>query len=102
MGICIDRCLCFQQSFQTLKAIAQRHQCQTLQELANYVDCGKKCGLCRPYIERMLVTGETIFHEIITAPAPSELQYEYEKITNKPCTGGHDARRNSNPCDGDG
>jgi hypothetical protein len=26
------------------------------------MDC---CGMCRPYIERMLETGETVFHQII-------------------------------------
>lgn len=83
MGICIDRCLCFQQPFHTLKNVAQQNQCKNIQDLAKHAEFGKKCGLCLPYIERMLRTGETIFHEIITASAPCELQYEYEKITDK-------------------
>ncbi len=83
MGICIDRCLCFQQPFQVLKNIAQQHQCQSIEALARHAEFGKKCGLCQPYIERMLRTGETIFNEIITASAPCELQYEYEKLTDK-------------------
>lgn len=102
MGICIDRCLCFQQSFQALKTIAKQHQCQTIQALSAYVDFGKKCGLCQPYIEHMLISGETIFSEIITASTPSELQCEYEKITDKQHTGRYDTCRNSDPCDGDG
>ena len=83
MGICIDRCLCFQQPFHALKSVAQQHHCQSIKTLTCHAEFGKKCGLCLPSIERMLRTGETIFHEIITASGPCELQYEYEKITDK-------------------
>lgn len=27
--------------------------------------CGAQCGLCRPYLRRMLATGETMFHELL-------------------------------------
>jgi bacterioferritin-associated ferredoxin len=27
--------------------------------------CGAQCGLCRPYLRRMLATGETTFHELL-------------------------------------
>jgi bacterioferritin-associated ferredoxin len=27
--------------------------------------CGAGCGLCRPYLRRMLATGETVFHELL-------------------------------------
>jgi len=32
--------------------------------------CGAQCGLCRPYLRRMLETGETVFAEILTEDAP--------------------------------
>lgn len=102
MGICIDRCLCFRRSFQELKNLADQHQCQTLNVLAQHATFGQKCGLCLPYIARMLHTGETIFHEIITAPDPCALQYEYEKHTEQTHLSGHESHRNSDPCDGNG
>jgi bacterioferritin-associated ferredoxin len=38
-----------------------------LAELVRQTGCGAQCGLCRPYLSRMLRTGETEFHEILTA-----------------------------------
>ena len=35
--------------------------------LVRETGCGGQCGLCRPYLSRMLRTGETEFHEILTA-----------------------------------
>jgi bacterioferritin-associated ferredoxin len=28
--------------------------------------CGAQCGLCRPYLRRMLRTGQTEFHELLS------------------------------------
>ena len=28
-------------------------------------ETGAQCGLCRPYLRRMLATGETTFHELL-------------------------------------
>ncbi|HJR34078.1 MAG TPA: hypothetical protein VJ817_03970 [Gemmatimonadales bacterium] len=36
-----------------------------LAELSRQTGCGDRCGLCRPYLRRMLATGETVFHQII-------------------------------------
>jgi bacterioferritin-associated ferredoxin len=36
-----------------------------LDMLARETGCGAQCGLCRPYLRRMLATGETIFHELL-------------------------------------
>ncbi len=33
----------------------------TYRELSGVTGCGLRCGLCRPYIERMLTTGEIRF-----------------------------------------
>jgi len=66
MSIHIDRCLCFQVSFQALSEIAQREQITELAQLQDVVTFGKKCKLCHPYIKRMLTSGETVFHEIIS------------------------------------
>ncbi|ARA93663.1 MAG: (2Fe-2S)-binding protein [Bacteroidetes bacterium] len=62
----IDRCYCFQQTFAALRALARAHGVQDLQGLQQHVDVGLRCGLCHPYIRRMLRTGETVFHTILT------------------------------------
>jgi bacterioferritin-associated ferredoxin len=36
-----------------------------LEELVSATGCGAGCGLCRPYLRRMLATGETEFHELL-------------------------------------
>jgi bacterioferritin-associated ferredoxin len=38
-----------------------------LADLVRHTGCGAQCGLCRPYLSRMLRTGETEFYEILTA-----------------------------------
>lgn len=37
-----------------------------LETLMRETGCGDNCGLCRPYLRRMLQTGETVFHQVIT------------------------------------
>ena len=36
-----------------------------LPDLIAATGCGAGCGLCRPYLRRMLATGETEFHELL-------------------------------------
>ena len=62
--ICIDRCICYDRTFAELKSAAAVESLQ-LDELSKRVGCGSCCGVCRPYIERLLETGETVFHQII-------------------------------------
>lgn len=65
--VTIDRCYCFQQTFADLKAAADAHGTATVEALQDHVVFGHQCKLCHPYVRRMLRTGETVFHEIITA-----------------------------------
>lgn len=37
----------------------------SLNQLMRETGCGAQCGLCRPYLRRMLATGETVFHQIL-------------------------------------
>jgi len=53
----VKRCVCFDKSFDDL----QRSGLKTVHEIAEEFGCTTGCGLCRPYIERMLETGETKF-----------------------------------------
>jgi len=64
----IDRCICFGVRFVELK-LAHAERPRSVDELTAEFGCGSCCGLCRPYIERMLETGETVFHQVITQRA---------------------------------
>ena len=50
----IVRCVCGDTTFEELKRL------ETMEEIERS-GCGVSCGLCRPYLERMLETGETAF-----------------------------------------
>ena len=60
----IDRCVCFDLRFDELKRKLDERPV-TMDQIAKRFGCGSCCGLCRPYIERMLETGETVFTEIL-------------------------------------
>ena len=65
----ISRCICRNVQFSELLPLA-RAAGWSLPDLVRETGCGGQCGLCRPYINRMLRTGETEFHEIITEDYP--------------------------------
>lgn len=66
----IDRCVCYDIRFAEMKEYAERERTRShplgVDDFARRLGCGSSCGLCRPYIERMLETGETVFHEVIS------------------------------------
>ena len=62
--VTVDRCLCRQTPFARLLPRA-RSLGWTLDDLVRETGCGAQCGLCRPYLRRMLATGETVFHELL-------------------------------------
>ena len=66
-GLVIDRCICRGVPFAELLPRA-RAAGWTLDALIRETGCGGQCGLCRPYLRRMLATGETVFSEILTEP----------------------------------
>lgn len=57
----IDRCVCFDLTFDRLKETAETHDCKTISELQTVVHFGQQCRLCHPYVEKMLRTGRTCF-----------------------------------------
>jgi bacterioferritin-associated ferredoxin len=63
----IDRCVCMRFPFTALLALA-RHESWGLPEVMRETGCGDECGLCRPYLRRMLLTGETVFREVLEDP----------------------------------
>jgi bacterioferritin-associated ferredoxin len=63
-AIHIDRCVCMRFPFTELLTQA-RTEAWGIAEVIRETGCGDECGLCRPYIRRMLVTGETVFHQVL-------------------------------------
>ncbi|HJR16312.1 MAG TPA: hypothetical protein VJ808_05615 [Gemmatimonadales bacterium] len=59
-------CICKATTFSELLPQA-RAAGWTLDDLVRETGCGGQCGLCRPYLRRMLRTGEIEFYEILTA-----------------------------------
>jgi bacterioferritin-associated ferredoxin len=64
----VRACLCYPHSFAELKGLAEQNHWQTVADITAAVGCGSGCGLCRPYLTRMLETGETAF--TILRPEP--------------------------------
>lgn len=67
--VLVSRCICRNTAFAELLPRARAHNWDLL-ALMQVTGCGAQCGLCRPYLRRMLRTGETAFHEILTDESP--------------------------------
>jgi bacterioferritin-associated ferredoxin len=65
VSLTINLCVCRNVPFSELLSDARR-QGWNLEDLVRLTGCGAGCGLCRPYLRRMLETGETTFREILT------------------------------------
>ena len=65
----IDRCVCFDAKFSTLKAYSDDHSAN-LDALRARFGCGRGCALCLPYINAMLKTGQVEFPT--DAPPPRD------------------------------
>jgi bacterioferritin-associated ferredoxin len=63
-GVEITRCLCRNVAFEQLLPRA-RAAGWGLEALMRETGCGAGCGLCKPYLRRMLATGETVFRELL-------------------------------------
>jgi bacterioferritin-associated ferredoxin len=62
--VLVAMCVCRRVPFDVLLPMA-RAEGWGLDELAAATGCGAGCGLCRPYLRRMLITGETEFRELL-------------------------------------
>jgi bacterioferritin-associated ferredoxin len=63
-SVLVSRCICRNVPFDELLPRARAHKWD-LTDLMRETGCGAQCGLCRPYLRRMLRTGETAFHELL-------------------------------------
>ena len=57
----VRQCCCYPLSFAEIWRQAQENDWQTGDAIGKALGCGTGCGLCRPYLARMLQTGETAF-----------------------------------------
>jgi bacterioferritin-associated ferredoxin len=64
-SVLVSGCICKATSFDVLLPMARARQWD-LSDLMRETGCGAQCGLCRPYLRRMLRTGETAFHELLS------------------------------------
>jgi len=60
----VDRCVCTGLSFEQLRELSREHG-DTLERLAQRTGATADCGMCRPYVKRCLLTGRTVFHELL-------------------------------------
>ena len=64
----IDRCVCRNRLFADLWPMARASRWNAA-ALMRATGCGEQCGLCLPYLRRMLDTGEILFHSILPPDA---------------------------------
>ncbi|MGK7371383.1 MAG: hypothetical protein ACNS64_14320 [Candidatus Halalkalibacterium sp. M3_1C_030] len=57
----VTKCICHGRSFEEVKEYANQHDIQSVEELQKQKYCSCGCGLCSPYVELVLETGETEF-----------------------------------------
>lgn len=62
----VDRCRCHGKTFSALKQVANHLEINSLKELEAEVEFGQQCDLCRPYVRKMLKTGDVSFTSLIT------------------------------------
>ena len=65
----VNRCVCFNKRFVELKKIARRKEASTFSQLQQHAVFGRNCQRCRPYVNKMLATGETVFDVMDEAEA---------------------------------
>lgn len=60
-GFKVSKCICHKRDFSEIKKYVEEKDYSTVEELQSDKFCSCSCGLCIPYIELMLKTGETEF-----------------------------------------
>jgi len=57
----VTKCICYDRSFEEVNSYAEEHNLTTVDELQSRDYCSNSCGLCAPYVEVTLETGQTEF-----------------------------------------
>ena len=62
--VLVSRCICMRMPFDQLLPLARAGRWD-LADVLRETGCGAQCGLCRPYLRRMLRTGQTAFSDLL-------------------------------------
>jgi bacterioferritin-associated ferredoxin len=62
----VDRCVCSDRTFAEMKTVIDTYELSSVDQLRGYMEFGKNCALCVPYIRRVFATGKTEFDIIIS------------------------------------
>jgi NAD(P)H-nitrite reductase large subunit len=57
----VTECICHNRDFSEIKEYAHQNNVDSLDELQDQNYCSNSCGLCGPYVEILLQTGQTVF-----------------------------------------
>lgn len=57
----VTKCICHDRTFEEIKAYAAENKYTDVEELRQERYCSCSCGMCIPYVEMVLKTGETSF-----------------------------------------
>lgn len=65
----VIKCICHGTRFSELKKISEKTGARTIAELQRHAPFATNCKRCVPYVNEMLRTGKTEFHELLEANA---------------------------------
>ncbi|HKK46677.1 MAG TPA: hypothetical protein VJ964_14220 [Balneolaceae bacterium] len=57
----VTKCICHDRTFEEVKDYADANDISSVGELQDLDYCSNSCGLCAPYVEVILETGQTEF-----------------------------------------
>ncbi|MGM0546781.1 MAG: hypothetical protein ACQEST_08665 [Bacteroidota bacterium] len=57
----VTQCICHKKTFIEIREHAKRNNVSSVEELQEVNFCSNSCGLCEPYVELVLETGQTEF-----------------------------------------
>lgn len=79
MPLCIDRCVCHETLFSDLKQAATDKGVSSFKALFEAEDFGRGCGMCRPYVQKMLETGQTEYDKVLRGAKDPLIELELSK-----------------------
>jgi bacterioferritin-associated ferredoxin len=56
--VAVDRCICTGVTFEAALAVARARSFDNVRDLRSASALGSGCGLCIPYMQRVLITGQ--------------------------------------------
>lgn len=71
----VKMCVCHRKTFEQIYEIAKERGIIKSETLIKEGICGGGCGMCHPYLNKMMVTGETSF-------APGDLYIQTDTVSS--------------------